>query len=134
MASWPVLSECAEADMRDEGVYALEFDGETHAICRANSVLIPNYIGKVLRVRHILMSPFYDFGDVSIEKYARALSKLFVGAIHLSNIGLPSPHVKFHLRSVADRQFFSTIGDSMSELDMFSSVKLKGSWLYITKA
>jgi hypothetical protein len=132
-ASMPVLQECVNSAGADEGVFGLVIGEQTHAICRANSSHIPDYVGKVLRVRHILMSPYYDFGDASIEEYARVLSELFTAAIELSIDGLPSSHIKFHLRSLADRQFFSYVESQMNGLKMFEVVKVRGAWLYITK-
>lgn len=133
-ASMPVLEQCVTSNGADEGVFGLVIDGKTHAICRANSTLIPDYQGKVLRVRHILMSPNYDFGEVSIDEYARALSKLFAAAIMLSVDVLPSPHIKFHLRSLADRQFFSYVESQMGGSTLFQAFRVRGAWLYITKA
>lgn len=137
MASLPILADCAGSVDISEGVFALQENSKTRAICRANSVHIPGYAGKVLRIRHILMSPEVDFGDASIEEYARVLSKLFVGAVKISVVALPSPHIKFHLPSVADRQFFSYVENSISgtqSVRLFKSFKVRGSWLYITKA
>ena len=137
MASLPVLAECAESADISEGVFALREESKTRVICRANSVHVPGYVGKVLRIRHILMSPEFDFGDASIDDYATVLSKLFVGTVKISLDVLPSPHIKFHLPSIADRQFFSVVENSIGETEtgrMFKSFKVRGSWLYISKA
>jgi hypothetical protein len=134
LASWPVLTECIQSPCADEGVFALLDADRHHAVCRANSAYIPGYDGKVLRIRHLLMSPYYDFGDASIDEYARTLSKFFVGAVGVSLSELPSPHIKLHLRSLADRQFFSHLEAPLSANEHFSDVKVRGSWLYVTKA
>ena len=134
MSTWPVLEESAGRNSRHEGVFGLRLDDQFHVVCCANSVNLPGYQGRVLRIRHILMSPFYDLGDATIDDYSSALSKLFAGTVKLSNDVMPSPHIKFHLRSVADRQFFSYVENGFDGSDMFSSFTVRGSWLYITKA
>lgn len=134
-ASMPVLRDLAAEENANAGVFALQSeDGDYHAMCQANSTYLPGYDGKVLRVRHLLMSPYYDFGDFTIEEYSMILGRMFARTVLLSVKDLPSRHIKFHLRSPADRQFFATIGNGLGQTDLFSDVAMKGSWLYLTKA
>lgn len=135
ITAWPVLDELANADKADAGVFALKCDeGKFHAVCQANSTHLPGYTGKVLRIRHLLMAPYYDFGDYSIEEYSAVLAKMFARTIVLSIDRLPSRHIKFHLRSPSDRTIFSIVGERLDGSDIFSSVEVKGAWLYMTKA
>lgn len=128
----PVLAELAQNPKENAGVYSLLSDqGEYDAVCQANSTYLPGIIGKVLRVRHLLMSPYFDFGEYPIEDYSRVLARMFARTVDLAKNGLPSQHVKFHLRSPADRQFFEAMGEVL-QAGGLSNVALKGAWLYLT--
>lgn len=115
------------------GVYALK-DGESFvAVCQANCVPLPGYDGPVLRIRFMTVAPKYDFGVYSIHEYATLLISLFVASIGLSVSDRPANHLKFHLRSPADIQFFAALGSELSQRPVFTSVQTRGAWLYVTK-
>ena len=107
-------------------------DGTFDAVCQANATFLPGYKGKVLRVRHMLLSPHFDFGEYPIEQYVQVLSRMFARTVHLAKSDLPSEHVKFHLRSPADRQFFEATLDAFTDTNLFDAVAIRGSWLYLT--
>ena len=128
----PVLIDLVRQPKEGAGVYALRSEqGSFDAACQANSTYLPGYTGKVLRVRHLLMSPHFDFGDYPIEDYSRVLARMFSRTIELAKSDLPSEHIKFHLRSPADRQFFEAMTEALQAGGM-SNVALKGAWLYLT--
>lgn len=134
-ASIPVLETLAGTDERHAGVFALADEtGRYHAVLQANSTFLPGYDGKVLRVRHLLASPAYDFGEFSISEYSGILSKVLARVVSLSETGYPSPHIKMHLRSPADVSFFENVGDFLGNSGLFTSVKIRGAWLYLTKS
>jgi hypothetical protein len=128
-----VLDELVRTPKPWAGAYALKVGGRYQAICQANSTRLPGYAGRVLRVRHIVLAPAFDFGDYSVKDYSRVLVSLFTCIYALSRKGLPSAHIKFHLASPADLQFFSMMGNALGKVDVFKSVEMKGAWLYITK-
>lgn len=52
----------------DTGVFSLlDQNGENHAVCFLNRAAIPGWAGVVLRVRHLVLSPYYDFEALEIE-------------------------------------------------------------------
>ena len=116
------------------GVFALAFDGSHHAMCQVNTALLPGYDGPVLRVRFITLSPKLDLGDNGVDHYARVMIGLLIQVLKLasSHSELKGRHVKFHLRSPADTQFFQAIGRGLHDTDSFETVVTRGSWLYIT--
>lgn len=135
-ASLPVLDELARGtQLANAGVFAYRDDSENFlATCQVNVCLLPGYDGKVLRVRHILVSPQHEFdADMEIETYIRTLTGVFVGAIGLSVDGMPSQHVKFHLRSPAERHFGHMFTEALEGHEAFSGVAMRGSWIYLSK-
>ncbi|MBA4763495.1 hypothetical protein [Sphingomonas sp.] len=129
----PVLRDLAVDDRSDAGVFGLlREDGTFDAVCQANSTHLPGYTGKVLRVRHLLLSPYFDFGEYPIEDYVKVLARMFARTVGLAKSDLRSEHVKFHLRSPADRQFFEATIEVFENATEFDGVAIRGSWLYLT--
>jgi hypothetical protein len=129
-----VVRDLAEGPLQEEArVYGLKKGKHYCAMCQVNRTLLPGYNGKVLRVRMMYLSPYYDFGDYPVEEYTDILISLFGNVAELSYGEMESPHIKFHLRSPADRQFFATLGSKLDKSPVFASVALRGAWLYITK-
>ncbi|MEM1275211.1 MAG: hypothetical protein AAGH74_01670 [Pseudomonadota bacterium] len=119
---------------KSSGVYALKDESGTfHAVCFLNCALIKGYAEPVLRVRHLLLSPYYDFEDLPIEVYSETLAACFAQIIEISNADLAAPHVKIHYRSPYDRSFFAAFAAAIRHTNMFASVESKGMWLYISK-
>src|SRR5690606_15735785 len=98
------------------------------AICQANCTGLPGYDGPVLRIRFMLFAPDYDFGEKDLDDYGMLLADLFLGVIELSEDVLQARYVKIHLRSPADRQFFTILGRGLEQSDHFDSVHVKGAW------
>ena len=116
------------------GVYTLTDDtGKLHAACFLNSTLLKGYTGKVLRVRHFILSPYYDFEDLELDDYANILASFFVSLVEISDGELKSPHIKIHYRSPYDRTFFAAFGLTMRSTGRFRTVETKGMWLHLTK-
>jgi hypothetical protein len=129
-----VVRDLAEAQPQEEArVYGLKRGKHFNAMCQVNRTFLPGYTGKVLRVRMMYLSPYYDYGDYPVEEYTEILISLFINIAELSYGEMESPHIKFHLRSPADRQFFAMLGAKLDKFSGFSSVALRGAWLYITK-
>jgi len=133
--SLPILRPLAEqAQLNSSGVFALKDDSGYHGICQLNSTHIKGYTGKVLRVRHIVHAPRYDFSsEIVLEDYAELLFGVFKGVIDVSATEMPSPDVKFHFRSPAERQFFVEFTAALKGYKVFDKVDMVGSWLYIKK-
>lgn len=137
-----VVRDLAEGPLNpNAGAYAL-YDGERFsALCQANRTPLPGYTGQVLRVRMMYLCPELDLGDSEIDDYVTTLTQMFSGIVSLSSsVEMAAPHIKFHLRSPADRQFFQVLSQVLSGDDsgvdrprVFANVQMRGSWLYITK-
>lgn len=130
-----VFDEIMQKDKARTGLYALVSDEGYEAVCMLNHADIPNYAGPVLRVRHILLSPTFDLGDLPVQDYASALVSMLMSVIQLSETDdkLQANHIKFHVRSPADMPFFTALGTTLGSAGVFHSVQHKGTWLYITK-
>jgi hypothetical protein len=118
---------------RWDGVFAFEEDGSMEGICFVNGAFIPDYSGRVLRVRHVILSPKNDFGEYDEEHFAKKLGTLFERILEVSESEIPCPHLKFHFRSPADVALFQKFSLILTKSDHFSSVKMKGAWLMLTK-
>ena len=136
-ASIPVLRDFAEAEAEfnaNAGVYAATKGEEYLAICQANSTLLPGYTGKVLRIRHIVLAPKFDFSEeVTLREYERALVTVFHGALHVADYDMPSHHIKFHLRSRAEREFASAFTEALRGYDQFTLAEMRGAWIYLSR-
>lgn len=128
--------ECDEGEVdQSSGVFALQDQQERlHAACFLNSTQLPGYaVGRVLRVRHLVLSPYYDFEALDLEDYAGVLGSYFVALVDCSENVLKSQHIKIHYRSPYDRTFFAGFGMTMRSTGRFSTVESKGMWLHLTK-
>jgi len=134
-ASLPVLEGLAtETQRRSAGVYALQGDGEYLGLCQLNVTLLPGYVGPVLRVRHIVHAPRFDFeSHVEVEDYTKVLGGILSGTYDASCGEMEAKHIKFHFKSPAERVFFEVLRDELRDHAIFSSIDLQGSWLYISK-
>lgn len=133
-ASLPLLEELALGAFPNAGVFGVFDAASCTALCQANSTFLPGYTGKVLRIRHIVLSPTFDFSsNVSLEDYERALVSVFVGALKVAQGDLPSKHVKFHLRSPLERQLGASFTEAMQQQDHFSLVDMRGAWIYLSQ-
>lgn len=135
-AAIPMLGDLAGKNDASYSVYGLKND-ETNtidAVCSVNWTHIPGYQDKVLRVRNLLFAPKFDFGEFEVFDYAMVLTRVFARATNLALDTMPSRHIKFHLRSPVERQFFALAGADLGALDEFKSVKVRGSWLYVDLA
>lgn len=115
------------------GVFGLFDEARIEAICQLNVTLLPGYTGPVLRLRHLVLAPKFDFDDdTTIGEYIDVLSSVFAGTIDQANGDMKADHAKLHFRSPADKQFFKNIEQSLKSNAVFSDVALKGSWLYVS--
>ena len=135
VSSMAVIRPLAEATQTpNAGVYALTENDSFTGLCQLNVAFIPGYQDKVLRVRHIVHSPRFDFDDsVSIEDYTKFLSGLLVGVFHISNNEMRAPNIKFHFKSPAERLFFDKMKSAVKDSGIADTVEMRGAWLYIRK-
>ena len=115
-------------------VYALHNGQDYDAVCQVNRTRLPDYDGHVLRVRFMTFAPKYDFGILSVDDYAKLLVNLFFGVLDLSLRKLSARHLKFHLRSPADSQFFAALRAPLTKHKAFELVEVRGMWLYVTRS
>lgn len=134
-ASMPVLASlAAEPQRRLAGVFAVREGKRFEGICQLNAALLPGYTGMVLRVRHIVHAPRFDFeSKLSVDEYSFVLGEILVGVHDVSNNEMQAPHIKFHFKSPAERVYFDKLKNALRDRNIFSSTELQGSWLYITK-
>jgi len=130
-----VVSSLAEHRTRNAGVFGLQREGSFIALCQLNQTPLPGYDSPVLRMRFMTLAPQFDFGEFELDQYVGVLIGLFSNVLLLSNSDdeFGAKHLKFHLRSPADRQFFAAVATPLEKSEAFSSVQVRGSWLYITK-
>jgi hypothetical protein len=121
------------AAQKDASVFGMHDGSRYCAMFQVNTALLPGYTGRVLRVRMLYLSPHYDLGDTAVDDYSTILVDLFSQIVVLSNTTMQALHIKFHLRSPADRQFFALLGGSLGSAGVFTKVDHRGAWLYITK-
>lgn len=126
------LAEEPEVDSR--GMYGVCKEDNILAVCQLNVAMLPRYDGKVLRVRHITLAPEFDYSETkTIEDYAETLREILLGTLLMAETDMVAPHLKFHLRSPNDKEFFTNIRDYLANHDLFELVDIKGSWLYMSK-
>ena len=130
-----ILRPLAEQTQRaSSGVYAVKGEGGYLGMCQLNATWLPGYDGRVLRVRHIIHSPKFDYDDkITVNEYTEFLVSLFLGVFNISLSELDAPHIKFHFRSPAERNFFNHFKDALTHNKQFREVEMRGSWLYISK-
>jgi len=132
--TFSIVSDLATQEGAAAGLFAVKINGTHVSMCQLNRASIPGYSSPVLRVRFMTLSPEYDYGDKAVEEYADVLVTTFAAVLAISKAVMEARHVKFHLKSPADRQFFAMLGKGLSDSDMFHSVQVRGAWLYVTKA
>jgi hypothetical protein len=132
VATFSVLDPLAELGHPKSGVYGFYVNEDCQMICEANRTMLPGYVGYVLRVRNMTFAPKFDFEDQPVNTYGNALVGLFGGILGLSN-SEATPHIKFHLRSPADRTFFHALCEPLLRIPIFDTVEVRGAWLYVTK-
>ena len=132
-SSLTVLQPLAESPQTSSsGVFALIEQDSILAVCQLNVAWIKGYDNKVLRLRHLLLSPKYDFSDeVTVDKYVQILSEMFAGTVLCAKNEMLAKHVKLHLQSPADRELFKEIEQHLIKTATVSSVKMHGAWLYV---
>lgn len=132
ISSLPVLRETARtSDASTKSMGLFDEDGRCHAVCFANRAAIKGYDEPVLRIRHLLLAPEYDYGTFTASQYSVALTATFAAAVALAFSDLPARHVRFHLRSPADIEFFGAITTTLGNLPLFEAVHMRGAWLYL---
>ncbi len=130
-----VLKPLAEdPQLPHAGVFGLLDGPNVLAVCQLNVAALPGYDDKVLRLRHLVLSPEFDFSDaMTLERYVDVLSQMFTGAVEVASTEMPAKHIKLHFRSPADRQFFNQFKDTLSTSGAFKTVQMSGAWLYLSR-
>lgn len=132
-ATFGVLNPLATDGHPKAEVYGFFVGDQCWVVCEVNHTMLPGYDGYVLRVRNMTFAPRFDFEDLGVDSYGKALTGLFGGVLALSHHVRKAPHIKFHLRSPADRTFFQALTEPLLEIPSFDTVEVKGAWLYVTK-
>lgn len=136
VASMPVLQELATGPaLRNAAIFSVSGENlEPVAMFHANSAFLPGYNGAVLRIRHITFAPRFDLDEtLSLDDYMVALIDVFVSSIAISYKEMVAPHIKFHLKSPAERMFGERFTEALQSRDEIKAVDLRGSWIYISK-
>lgn len=132
-ATFGVLDPLATEGHLKAEVYGFFVGSDCWVVCEVNHTQLPGYQGYVLRVRNMTFAPKYDYEDLDVQAYAKVLTGLFGGILALSHDVRRAPHIKFHLRSPADRTFFHSLTEPMLTLPLIDTASVKGAWLYVTK-
>lgn len=135
VASLPTVKPLAEGvQTNSAGVYGLEGESGYMALCQLNVGFIPGYRDKVLRVRHSIFAPRFDFDNtVTFQEYVNVIADLLTGVLAVSDAEMVAPNVKFHFRSPAEREFFQAFREAAEARGAFGDIQMKGAWLYIEK-
>lgn len=122
-------------DHCERNTWAAGLSDGTHwsAVAMLNRAMLPKTTGWTLRVRHVIVSPLLDFGAWSKDAYAETLVNFVWATVQISNEVLPADHIKFHLRSPSDADFFRAFGNTLDSKNVFKQVSTHGAWLAITK-
>jgi hypothetical protein len=132
--TFSVLDPLAAQGHARAGIYGLDVNGSVGVFCHANRTTLP-HSGPGLRVRFTTFAPRYDCGDFDENEYARLIVELFFGVVELSNGPMEAEHIKFHLRSLADKSFFAALHHfTLPEGKLFQRVEFRGMWMLVTKA
>lgn len=115
------------------GIYVLhDGDGLYVGMLHANTARLPKTTGVTLRVNWILLSPRYDFQEVSEDEFARLSASVLFGAVRLAQgEEMKAHHVKVHLTNMGDKQFARGVAYAMHEHGSPSEVGVRGNWLHI---
>jgi hypothetical protein len=128
VGTFGALNSLAAQDTEKSGLYGLQTKSGYDAFCQVNRLLSAKFDGPLLRARFVTVSPRYDFGQQSMAEYGQVLVTLFSGAVWLAGTEQPARHVRFHLRSPADGQFFHGISAALAS-SPFSQFGIQGSWI-----
>ena len=122
------IESIATQDWEKAGLYGLYDGPSARAVCQVHRLLVGKYTSPVLRARFVAASPMYDLRSVADGGYSQVLVAMFSGVVWLSRNSLPARHIKFHLRSPADGQYFAAL-NVQAPLSLFSRFSVKGAWL-----
>lgn len=133
-ATFEVVKEIVEQEKKRAGMFAVRDNDRFHAMFQANTASLPGYNGPVLRVRFITLSPEHDLTDKPLTEYAEVLISVLAHALTIASndAELGARHIKMHLRSPTDQQFFAALGSGLRDRNVFESIHTRGLWLYIT--
>jgi hypothetical protein len=131
--TFEILSDLVEGQSPKAWVYALrESENSFPVLCQVNRTPLPNFDGPVIRVRFVTVSPEFDLTEKPIKEYGKILIGLLLGVLDLAHASQTAArHIKLHLASPADQQFFQALGVGLRESDQFHTVQTHGAWLYI---
>ncbi|MEM8786660.1 MAG: hypothetical protein AAGE76_00205 [Pseudomonadota bacterium] len=107
-------------------------DGENtyHCVCLLNHTPQKGYPGKVLRVRHMTLSPYYDFEDLSEDAYADTLTDFILALLDVSKTKAADT-LKIHLRSPLEARFLGQLASVLEKAKVIRGTKRSGMWLDI---
>jgi len=128
VGTFGALNSLAAQDTEKSGLYGLQTDAGYEAFCQVNRLLSAKFDGPLLRARFVTVGPRFDLGERPMADYAQVLVTLFSGVVWLANTEQPARHIRFHLRSPADAQFFHGISASIGH-SPFSQFAMRGSWI-----
>ena len=115
-------------------IYALK-DGESYvAIMHVNRAQLPKSDGWTLRLNWVLLSPRFDYTDVSAAELAKIVANTIRGAVILSDGEMPAKHIKIRFGNATDRDLFTGISAGLQMGSEFASSEIKGAWMEITKS
>jgi hypothetical protein len=132
-SSISVLKQAAGELSPTEWSVALQIKGRFMAAAWVNCTTQRGYVGKVLRIREVIVCPLLDYGTLSDDDYVDTLIGVLYGAVNLSETSLVAKHIKMHLRSPADRRFFRAVGNTLDSKGVFEATESHGAWLSFTK-
>lgn len=132
VGTFGALNPIAQEDVTKSGLYGLHDGKSFKAFCQVTRLLMKGYDSPVLRARFATVSPKFDLGTHNMADYVQVLTHLFSGIVWLARSRMPAKHVRFHLRSPADAQYFFGLASTSLEGNPFSKFEIRGAWIECT--
>lgn len=104
-------------------------EGKSQALFQGNIASIPKYDSPVLRIRHIIFSPIWDFEIKNVDEHSKLWGELFSEIANLA-INKQIKHIKIHMNSPYEaKMLFANVAKSLEKQGIFSNVRDYGAWV-----
>jgi hypothetical protein len=113
------------------GVFAIKKDDEFLALMHINCARLPKTDGITLRMLWLLLSPKYDYEEVSGAILATIATFMIVGAVQLATTDMPSQRIKIQLGNTIERSYFTGVAVALTATKVFKEAAVRGNWLEI---
>lgn len=115
------------------GIYCLrdKCSGEHLCILHGNVARLPKSTGKTFRAVWVLLAPRFDFEDVAAEEFSKLAANLLLAIVDVATRS-GSEHIKLHLGTMVDRQYFGAVAMTLLATKAVQDASIRGNWLHVT--